>query len=54
MQLFLKLALIIYVIIIYVLVIARARGIYTIYCTEARGRGLSAICHIDPECTCYN
>ncbi len=42
---------------LYVIVITRARGMYGIYCTEARGRkprGLSAICAMHPECTCYN
>ena len=41
----------------YVIVITRARGMYGIYCTEARGRqprGLSAIYAMQPECTCYN
>ena len=40
---------------IHVIVISRARGMYGIYCTEARGReaarGLSAINAIHPECT---
>ena len=39
----------------YVIVISRARGMYGIYCIEARGReaarGLSAINAIHPECT---
>ncbi len=36
----------------YKLVITRARGMYGIYCAEARGRkprGLSAICAMHPE-----
>ena len=40
---------------VFVIVISRARGMYGIYCTEARGReaarGLSAINAIHPECT---
>ena len=39
----------------YVIVISRARGMYGIYCPEARGReaaqGLSAINAMHPECT---
>jgi hypothetical protein len=39
----------------YVIVISRARLMYGIYCTEARGReaarGLSAINAMHPECT---
>ena len=38
---------------LYVIVISRARGMYGIYCTEARGpcaRGLRAINAMHPEC----
>ena len=41
----------------YVIVISRARGMYGIYCTEARGpcaQGLRAINAMHPECAWYN